>query len=272
MNETIVSSDWLNNNITEDNLILLDAGQATNKSGVLPTINNIQIPGARGFDIKKDFSLKSTGLPNMMPDPIEFEKNCRKIGINKSSRIVVYDNIGNYFSPRVWWMFRAMGHKEVAVLDGGLPNWISKGFRTEERKFSSHKIGNFCSSFNKDAIRDFNFIQKNIQTREFLLIDARTTKRFQAKAPEPRKGIKSGSIPYSINLPFEEVLENGKYKNREELIAIFKSLNIGNQPLIFSCGSGITACIILLACAMVCKNNISLYDGSWTEWAERTQN
>lgn len=169
-------------------------------------------------------------------------------------------------------MFRAMGHKEIAVLDGGLPNWISKGFKTEPRKLTPYQNGNFRSSFNRNSIKDFDIIQENIQTKEFLLIDARATNRFKGIAPEPREGIRSGHIPNSINLPFNEVLHNGKYKTKEELIAVFKSLQIDNKPLIFSCGSGITACIILLACAMVCKNDISLYDGSWTERAERTKN
>jgi thiosulfate/3-mercaptopyruvate sulfurtransferase len=249
----------------------LDASQLANKSGIPVELDNVQIPGAVEFNLKRDFSLKSTNLPNMMLDADQFEQACKSIGINKSSKIVVYDNLGVYFSPRVWWMFKAMGHKEISVLNGGLPHWIVKGFETESKKTQRQKTGDFRSSFNENLVKNFDFIKENIRKQEFLVIDARASSRFQGTAPEPRAGIQSGNIQNSINLPFHNVLENGKFRSKEELIIIFENLKIDNHPLIFSCGSGITASIILLACELVCKNIKSVYDGSWTEWAEQTQ-
>lgn len=272
MNEPIVSSEWVDLNLNDPDLILLDASQASNTSGILPELDQLQIKGSRSFDLKGDFSLKTTNLPNMLPSPEQFEQACRNIGINKSSKLVVYDNLGIYFSPRVWWMFRTMGHQQIAVLNGGLPDWISKNFSTEPKKVNEYPPGDFCASFREDLVKDFEFIKGNIGKQDYLLIDARPANRFDGIAPEPRKGLRSGSIPNSINIPFDTVLEQGKFKSEQELIRIFDDLQIGNRPLIFSCGSGVTACIVLLACELILDNDKSVYDGSWTEWATRTQN
>jgi thiosulfate/3-mercaptopyruvate sulfurtransferase len=265
MIEPIVSSEWLNQHLDDPNLILLDASQSTE-------IESIQIPGARAIDLQRDFSLTSTHLPNMLPDAEHFEQACRRIGIHTSSKIVVYDNQGVHFSPRVWWMFKTMGHHNISVLNGGLPSWVANGFDTEPKTSRSYESGDFSASFNETAVKSFDDVQENIRSEESLLIDARSSSRFAGSAPEPRAGLRSGHIPQSINLPYERVLENGFFKPKDELIRIFDELGVEDRPLIFSCGSGVTACIILLACEQVRGNRTSVYDGSWTEWAERTRN
>lgn len=263
MTASLVSAEWLSQQLGDPNLIILDASQV-NES------DSIQIPGARAIDLQRDFSLTSTHLPNMLPGAEQFEQACRRIGIHTSSKIVVYDQLGVFYSPRVWWMFKTMGHNHIFVLNGGLPNWVASGFDTEPKTSRSYESGDFSASFNETSVKSFDDVQENIRTQDCLLIDARSAGRFDGSAPEPRKGLRSGHIPQSINLPYERVLENGFFKPKEELSRMFDELGVEDRPLIFSCGSGVTACIILLACELVRGNRTSVYDGSWTEWAQRT--
>lgn len=272
MKTPLVSSEWLNKHINDPDLIVLDASQQTNVSGTSSAFAHLQIPGARGVDLEEEFSLKSTSLPSMLLAPEQFEIACRNIGINDSSKIVVYDNMGVYTSPRFWWMLKSMGQEDVSILNGGLPDWIAKGFDTESEKATHHKAGNFTSSFNEKAVKHFSEIENNLSKQDCLLVDARSAGRFDGTAPEPREGIISGSIPNSINIPFQEVLENGKFKSKEALVKIFDEAKVDDRPLIFSCGSGITACILLVASEIIGREDTSIYDGSWMEWAERTQN
>ena len=229
---------------------------------------NIGIRGARHFDLKNEFNDVSSKLPNTLPGPKQFENSCRKLGINNSSKIVVYDNLGIYLSPRVWWMFNALGHQNIAVLNGGLPEWISQGNETVQQVENNITRGDFEAKFHPEMVKDYDFVLSNVTLKESVLIDARSAGRFKGIAPEPREGLQSGNIPGSLNLPYTEVLENGKFKSREELSEIFNNLKIDEKALIFSCGSGVTACIILLASELVSKNDKSVYDGSWTEWAQ----
>ncbi|MEH6408663.1 MAG: rhodanese-like domain-containing protein, partial [Leeuwenhoekiella sp.] len=144
-----------------------------------------------------------------------------------------------------------------------------KGFETETTKTEIYQTGDFCAYLNKNAVRTFEFINNNFAEKRFLLIDARPANRFKSNAPEPREGLRSGTIPNSINIPFDSVLENGKFKTKNKLITLFNNSVVNNLPLIFSCGSGVTACIVLLASELVLENDKSIYDGSWTEWAEK---
>ena len=267
MNNTIVSAQWLFENLNHPDLIILDASQHALTSNVATDCNR-KITGARYFDLKNNFSDKASHLPNTFPNVAQFESESQKLGINNSSMLVVYDNLGIYSSPRVWWMFKTMGHQQVFVLNGGLPNWIENGFPTEENKPQQMALGNFKAVFNSANVKDLNFIQSNLNNPTNLVIDARSAGRFNGTAPEPREGLRSGSIPNSFNIPYGEVLQNGKFKSKEELTAIFSKINPENKDLIFSCGSGLTACIILLASELVLSNKTSVYDGSWTEWAQ----
>ncbi len=267
MIDSLVSPQWLYERINQPTIIVLDASPESNKSGLIPSHPTKQILGARKFDSKHTFSDKNSSLPNMLPSPEAFEKGCRELGINNESIIVVYDNLGVYSSPRVWWMFNTMGHSNITVLNGGLAAWVDAGFPVEEIKLQSYEKGNFTASFQPDWVVNKEFIHQNIYRNEALILDARSTGRFNGTQPDPRPELPSGNIPNSVNLPFKEVLQDGRYKSTEELSSIFSKFKLQNRRLVFSCGSGITACVIMLAAQQVVDNPKAVYDGSWTEWA-----
>jgi len=266
---SIVSSHWLHEHLNNPDLIILDASQPTNQAGKKSEFINVQIKGSRYVDLKNTFSDANSEFPNTLSSQENFEKDARKLGINNSSIIVIYDNLGVYTSPRVWWMFKAMGHEAVAILDGGLPDWVEHGFETEQKLISKVESGNFEANFQSELVVDYSFVLSNIKTENSLLIDARSAGRFNGTESDPRKGLKSGHIENSINIPFESVLENGKFKSIVALNSVFEELQNEKRPLLFSCGSGITACIVMLAAELVLYNKKAVYDGSWTEWAER---
>ncbi|WP_348798555.1 sulfurtransferase [Flavobacterium adhaerens] len=263
MSNPIVSPAWLFKHLNHADLIVLEARLEQNQSNVENQNPGLQIPGARVFDIKNNFSDTSNPLPNTFPSVEKFTTESQKIGINQNSIIVVYDTLGIYSSPRAWWMFKTMGHNNVFVLDGGLPEWIKEGYPTEKYCKTTYPKGNFVTNLNLDAIKSKEQILENISSQEALLIDARSSDRFHAIQEEPRAGMRSGHIPNSINIPYTTLQQNGKYKSKSELAEI---LNFNNQPLYFTCGSGITACIVLLASELVSENSKAVYDGSWTEW------
>lgn len=271
MIEPLVSSEWLYENLNLQDLIVLDASQKGNKSGVQTKFESLRIKGARFFDLKVVFSDSEGKFSTAFPSPEQFEKGCRNIGINSTSQIIIYDNLGIYASPRVWWMFKAMGHENVHILNGGLPDWIHKGYETEAINNKAYECGNFHAVFNSEVVKTFDFVTANVQSKEQLLVDARSEGRFNGTEDEPRKGLRNGSIPNSINIPYTSVLEGGKFKSKEELKLLFNDRIPVDVPLIFSCGSGITACIVLLAAELVLDNRKSVYDGSWTEWASLFQ-
>jgi thiosulfate/3-mercaptopyruvate sulfurtransferase len=266
--EPLVSTIWLFENLENPNLVILDASPSENKSNLIPEFTDIQIKGARKFDMEKVFLDKENPIPNMIPSERVFEAECRKLGINNNSLIVVYDNLGVYVSPRVWWMFKAMGHSQIAVLDGGLSAWKNAQLPTEPIGENKIITGNFTAKYQDDLVVDSAVILENIESKKMLVVDARSKERYSGMIPEPRENMSSGHIPNSINLPFEKVLHYGKMKPKEELTIIFNNLNIENQSLAFTCGSGITACIILLASELIFENKKVLYDGSWSEWGQ----
>ena len=265
----LVSISWLKNNLDNPNLIILDATIKKVTSDDKTAVINKIIPGARFFDIKGMFSDKETNVPNMLPSPEVFEQGCQSLGIQHNSQIVVYDQLGIYSSPRVWWMFKAMGFHNVAVLDGGLPAWIDANYPLEDLNSYTdipYEKGNFKAAFKPNHVVSQEDVYAIMHNPDVLILDARSHGRFIGTEPEPRQDLKSGHIPGSISLPYTEVLVNGKMKSVEELKSIFTALDIGNKKLIFSCGSGITACIILLAAEISGYSNLSVYDGSWSEW------
>ena len=266
MTKPIVSVAWLFSNLEDPNVIILDASFKENQSNVKTELVNIQIKGARFFDIKNNFSDTSNPLPNTIPSPEQFELEARKLGINKNSCLVIYDNLGIYSSPRAWWLFKLMGHQNVAVLDGGLPEWISQKYPVEAiPENSNYSIGDFKAEFMPELVKSKEQILENVNTKNAVLIDARAESRFKGIGDEHRPGLRSGHIPGSINVPFTQLLQNGKFLPNEELI---KFMKIDSRPLIFTCGSGVTACIDLIAYELISENPKSVYDGSWTEWGQ----
>lgn len=267
MQTPLVSVEWLHDHIADPKLIILDASTKNNIAGKASAYDGIQIIGARFFNLKNKFSDQEASYPNTLPSEAQFELEAQKLGINQDSKIVVYDNLGIYNSPRVWWMFKAMGHKNVAVLNGGLPAWIQANHMTQDFHSTAKHIGNFKASLDRRQVKSIEEVMTNIDRESFTVIDARSKGRFDGTAPEPREGMSSGHIPNSCNLPFEAVLDHGFMKPTEELKSLFDSLQLKEKPLVFSCGSGLTACIILLAAELVIDQPKAVFDGSWTEWA-----
>lgn len=266
--QTLVSVDWLKDHLHDPNLVILDASiPKVTSSGAQPSLyQGQQIKGARFFDIKHSFSDQASGFPNTLVQPEVFERECQKLGINTNSKIIVYDNLGVYSSPRAWWMFRVMGHEQVAVLDGGLPAWAADNQVLQPRQESAYPAGDFQADYQADLISHTAAVCENLNSEEAVVMDARSYGRFVGTTPEPRASLRSGHIPQSINLHYNEVLRDGKFLPKEELAQKISELQLGNRPLIFTCGSGITACIIMLACELVNDNKKAVYDGSWSEW------
>ena len=262
---SLVSVHWLAENLQAENLVVLDASMKP----VTPAHSDKQqvpvyIPGALRFDIDHEMSDMSTSLPHMMPPPEVFTEKVQKLGINKNSAIVAYDQVGLYSSPRAWYMFRAMGHEQVAVLDGGLPAWIQAGYETAPTLAASTGHGDFISQPQEELFVDSYYVLHALTDPTFSVIDARSEGRFKGLEPEPREGLRRGHIPNALNIPFTSVLENGKMLSKSRLQSIFEKY--GDQHLIFSCGSGVTACVTALAAEQAGHKNLSVYDGSWSEW------
>mgnify|MGYP005752571895 CR=1 FL=1 len=265
----LVSVDWLNQNLYHPGLVVLDASLKQTKNATSSLVQEtLQIPGARFFDIENTFSDKDSLLPHMLPEPEAFTREAQKLGISKNSYIVVYDNRGIYSSPRAWWMFKAMGHGQVYVLDGGLPEWVANGFVTEPAgTVGAVTKGDFVAKYNPALVSNKEDVLQALQNdKHSLIIDARSAARFQGKAPEPRPGLRLGHMPNASNLPFETLLNNGRMKPKAELEQIFQEYPLNGSKMIFSCGSGVTACITALGATLAGYDNFSVYDGSWSEW------
>ena len=267
----LVSVNWLHQHIDATNLVVLD--------GTIPKVSQqktdakfeeFQIPNARFFDIKKAFSIQGAAFPNTALHPKDFEKEARKLGINKNSCIVVYDTHGVYSSPRVWWLFRTMGFTNIAVLDGGFPAWKKANFPIEKKQIQDVELGNFKVSFEPEKLINLEIVLESVKNRSKQVVDARSKGRFNATEPEPRKEIRSGHIPTSTNLPFSSLLNNIELKSKEDLEQLFKEVNPDSKEMIFSCGSGITACVLALGASIAGYKEMAVYDGSWTEWGSLT--
>ncbi|HMB99811.1 MAG TPA: sulfurtransferase [Flavobacteriaceae bacterium] len=257
LTQPIVSARWLQDNLNAPNLVILDASFPQPEE---------QIPKTRYFDIKKKFSDITAPFPNTLPSEKQFIEEARKLGINKNSAIVVYDDKGIYWSARAWYMFNTFGHTNIAVLSGGLPEWNRLGFKTEPKKEYDVEYGSFAGTYNPTYFKFFDDVKAESQNRSHTIVDARSENRFRSLEPEPREGLRRGTIPNSINLPYTKLLDKGCLKHKEELKHIFKPLVESESPVTFSCGSGITACVLALGAKIAGYNNISVYDGSWTEW------
>ena len=269
MTQPLISPEQLQQRLLEqDNIIILDASIEFQIPSESEKINGQMIPGAIRFDYDKDFSNKHTLLPHMFPSEKYFNTRAREIGINQDSTIVVYDNSGTFASPRAWWMFMAMGHQDVYILDGGLPAWIEAGYTTDTSYRAEVTPGNFEGNIQDNHFVDAKQVLSYSENKSANILDARSQARFDSEVPEPREGLRSGHIPNSVCLPFAQVLNNGKLKPQSELVEIFSTLDLTpTQPMFFSCGSGVTACIILLAAKLAgYSGEMGVYDGSWTEW------
>lgn len=264
-NLPLVSVKWLSEQQEKSNVVIVEAKMKPVKSAD-DWESGFKIPNAVMMDINADFSILDTNLPHMMPSDEYFTTAAQNIGINKDSVIVVYDQVGTYGSARAWWMFRAMGHEEVYVLDGGYPAWKEAGFDTVKAEWPKVEKGDFEAKTNKNLFYKVEDVLSIIDDKSYQIMDARSQGRFNGTAPEPRTGLRGGHIPNSVCLPFPSV-QNGIYmKSEEELKAIFDNYQLENKSLVMTCGSGVTASVIALAAEIAGYKNAAVYDGSWAEW------
>lgn len=258
----LVSVEWLAAHIDAPNLVVLDAS-----SGTLSGQTTAAIPRTRIFDYDKTISDQKTSLPHMLPTAAEFNAEVRKLGVNNDSLIVVYDRHGIFSSPRGWWMFRAMGHTQVAVLDGGLPAWQAAGQDLADIDPDAIAAGNFSASYQPELVSDVAQVLAALDAAQSDVIDARSQGRFHGHEPEPRPGLRPGHMPKALNLPYDLLLKDGCFLAPSDLKKIFVENQISTEKaLIFSCGSGVTACILALGAELAGYTNLSIYDGSWSEW------
>ncbi len=226
-----------------------------------------RIPGAVFFDIDEIADTDSP-LPHMLPSPEKFASRMRKLGIGDGVQVVVYDSQGLFSAARVWWTFRAMGHDDVMVLDGGLPEWERCGGMIETGPPQQRMERHFTARFRGDLVRDLDDMRRITANGSAPVLDARPGERFRGEAPEPRAGLRSGHMPSSISVPSGSLVDsNGKLKSAEELRRIFDSAGIDkSQSAVCTCGSGVTAAIIALALARLGRWDAAVYDGAWAEW------
>lgn len=288
-NEPVVSVDWLHANLREPDVKVLDASwyMPDEQRNPLQEYQVAHIPGALFFDID-GISDQTSNLPHMLPSEEAFAAAVSALGIENTDDLVVYDGKGIFSAARVWWMFRVFGHERVWVLDGGLPRWRVLGLDVEssasgdailkasaaseaiEKVYKGYRVGpiTFQTKFQPHLVWAMEQVHKNIDEQRYQHVDARSKARFDGVAPEPRKGIRSGHIPGSKCLPFPQVLDDSQMLlPADELKKRLDQEGISlEDPIMLSCGTGVTACIVALGLHRLGKSDVPIYDGSWTEW------
>ena len=267
LESALVDVQWLKQHLTDEKLVLLDAtiakvGQPAPPDSYLDT----RLPGARDFDMKQVFVDKSAPSPNTVPTPEHFEAQVRSLGVSRESLVVIYDHHGVYSSPRAWWMFRAMGHESVFVLNGGLPAWTAAELETVGPAAYSGPTGDFDAKPAESWLCLSDQVLEASGDSGTSILDARPLGRFAATDPEPRPEVRGGHIPGSKSLPASQLVADCKLLPPEELTERFAGKLNREQRLVCSCGSGVTACIVALAAYEQGHRDISVYDGSWAEW------
>jgi thiosulfate/3-mercaptopyruvate sulfurtransferase len=280
----LVTASWLAEQLNDPNTVVLDATLAP--PGANPAVDPHasylaeHIPGALYFDIEA-LSDHSTSLPHMLPTSEAFAEAMTALGVGSEMRIVVYEQQGVFSAPRAWWMLRTFGAKDVYVLDGGLSAWLKTGLpttklssRPEAASFAAvaerpaSPAATFHAILDPTAVVDFPALQQQL-AQHAQVLDARSAARFQGTAPEPRAGLPSGHMPGATSLPFTTLVEDGRLKPASDLREIFAAAGVDlDQPITTTCGSGVTAAVVLLALQLAGAPRLSLYDGSWAEYAQ----
>jgi thiosulfate/3-mercaptopyruvate sulfurtransferase len=272
-----VSVEWLQDNLSHPDLVIFDASwhmPASGRDGRSEWAAE-RIRKARFFDFDQsicaevvtNIDAEKVTFPHMMPDEHHFTNALQTLGLNQHSTVVIYDSLGLFSSPRVWWMLNAMGFSNCAVLNGGLPAWKAAANETDKGAVDEkYDKGNFVAQAVSGWVCDASNVLEATKDTAVSILDARPVPRFNGEVEEPRAGLRKGHMPNAKNLPFPNLIENGSLKPAFELQSIFKQLVSSDNRIICSCGSGVTACVIALAATVAGYDDISVYDGSWSEW------
>ncbi|NBD01400.1 3-mercaptopyruvate sulfurtransferase [Atlantibacter hermannii] len=266
-----VAGDWLAEHLSDPEIQILDARMAPpgqQQRDVAGEYRAEHLPGALFFDIEA-LSDRTSPLPHMMPRPEAFAVAMRELGVSSDKHLVVYDEGDLFSAPRAWWMLRSFGVENVSILAGGLDRWQQEG-RPVESGDVAHEEGEFEARLNPEAVKRLTDVLLASHEGSAQIIDARPAARFHGEADEPRPGLKRGHIPGALNVPWGEVVHNGELKDPATLHDIFFQRGVDfERPIIASCGSGVTAAVLVLALATLDVNGVALYDGAWSEWGAR---
>lgn len=269
---SIVSTEWLAPRLGFSGLRVLDGSWYLPDSGRDPVAEYAagHIPGAVFFDLDTS-SDRDTSLPHMLPRAATFAARMSSLGLNDSDDIVVYDGSGaNLSAARVWWTLRVFGHRRAAVLDGGMGKWRREN-RPIEHGIITLPPGRFTARLDRAAVRDLAAIRANLELKREQVVDVRSAERFSGTEPEPRPGLRTGHVPGSKNLPFTELVQpDGTILPVDELRRRIEAAGVDlSQPIVATCGSGTSACTLILSLELLGHQNAAVYDGAWTEWGGR---
>jgi thiosulfate/3-mercaptopyruvate sulfurtransferase len=271
-NPHLVSTEWLEEHLTAPDLVVVDG------SWYLPTQNRNatneyaagHIPGAVHLDID-EVSDRASTLPHMLPSPEDFARHMSRLGIGDGMKIVVYDGAGLFSAPRVWWMLRVFGARDVAILDGGAPKWRAEGRPWDDAPVR-RRPAVFTARLDHAAVATMDDVARALAGGDTQVVDARPGDRFRGETPEPRPGVRSGHMPGSLSLPFGEVVADGRLKDPDAIRAALAQAGIDPaKPVVTSCGSGVSAAILALALDSIGAPAKAIYDGSWAEWGSREE-
>ena len=268
--KNIVSTDWLEQHLEAPDIRIIDSSWyfPQEKRNAEQEFLECHIPGASFFDIDK-IKDNDSDLPHMLPPSEMFNSTIRKLGIGDGHKVVIYDGLGMRSAARLWWMFKVFGYSDVVVLDGGFPKWVKEN-RSTTADLTEKEIRHLTIYEDKSIVADRDDVLRATKLNHCSIIDARSEGRFMGTVPEPRSGLRSGSIENSINVPYETLLnEDFTFKKKREILDIFSKKGVVfNNYIITTCGSGVTAAVLYLALDEIGCSKISLYDGSWAEWGK----